>query len=115
MPIFFKCPCGKELKVRDELGGKRVKCPKCGKAVLAPAAETEEGPELSPAPVKQPSKQTIWAKTLVVMDLGFVGIGTCFLCMVGFNASGGSLNRPDNVFQKELSHGFKEYLCLFTL
>jgi len=28
MPIFIVCPtCDKKLKVRDELAGKRVKCP----------------------------------------------------------------------------------------
>lgn len=33
--IFFACfACGKNLKVREELAGKKVKCPKCGKIAL---------------------------------------------------------------------------------
>jgi hypothetical protein len=29
MPILLACPCGKRLRVRDELVGKRVRCPVC--------------------------------------------------------------------------------------
>lgn len=39
--IAARCAgCGKKLKVRGELAGKKVKCPECGKAVLVPAAKT---------------------------------------------------------------------------
>jgi tRNA A-37 threonylcarbamoyl transferase component Bud32 len=34
--IKFACACGKSLKVADELAGKKVKCPGCGKIVVAP-------------------------------------------------------------------------------
>jgi len=38
--IAARCAgCGKKLKVRRELAGKKVKCPECGKAVLVPAAK----------------------------------------------------------------------------
>jgi hypothetical protein len=33
MPIQVKCQCGKTLKVKDELAGKAVKCPGCGKVI----------------------------------------------------------------------------------
>jgi len=34
MPIIVDCPeCGGRFKTRDELAGRRVKCPKCGEAV----------------------------------------------------------------------------------
>lgn len=37
MPISIQCPgCHKSLKAKDELGGKRVKCPACGTAVVVP-------------------------------------------------------------------------------
>jgi hypothetical protein len=39
MPLVFECACGKKMKVRDELAGKKVKCPGCGKAVMAPEPE----------------------------------------------------------------------------
>jgi hypothetical protein len=32
--MLVTCSCGKTLKVRDELAGKRVKCPGCGQAIL---------------------------------------------------------------------------------
>jgi hypothetical protein len=42
MPIIVDCPdCGGRFKARDELAGRRVKCPKCGEAVKVPADEEE--------------------------------------------------------------------------
>jgi hypothetical protein len=41
MPIPLKCPCGKKLQVKDELAGRRVKCPACAAAITVPAAEAE--------------------------------------------------------------------------
>jgi hypothetical protein len=36
-PFAVTCPgCGKNLRARPELAGKKVKCPQCGKAVLVP-------------------------------------------------------------------------------
>ena len=34
--ISFSCTCGKNLKAKAELAGKKVKCSQCGKAVLVP-------------------------------------------------------------------------------
>ena len=31
--------CGKVLRVKEELSGKKVKCPNCGKPALVPGAE----------------------------------------------------------------------------
>jgi hypothetical protein len=41
MPITVTCSCGKSLKVRDELIGKRVKCPACGNAFPVQATTTK--------------------------------------------------------------------------
>jgi hypothetical protein len=44
MPIDVRCACGKNLKAKDELAGKRVRCPSC-KAVMtlaAPIADAED-------------------------------------------------------------------------
>ena len=39
--LSLACPdCGKKLKVKAELAGKKVKCGQCGKAVPVPADET---------------------------------------------------------------------------
>src|SRR4051794_37619295 len=40
MTIAFSCPsCEHRLKVRDELVGRKVKCPSCGGGVVVPADE----------------------------------------------------------------------------
>ena len=36
MPIVFDCPCGKRLRLREELATLRVRCPECGDAVDVP-------------------------------------------------------------------------------
>jgi membrane-anchored glycerophosphoryl diester phosphodiesterase (GDPDase) len=43
--------CKREFRVKDELAGKRVKCPKCGEAILVSAAVAASLPEdLAPKP-----------------------------------------------------------------
>ena len=54
MPIKVACQCGQRLSAKDELLGKRVKCPKCGGALTirpAPAAAVIplETPAAAPA------------------------------------------------------------------
>jgi hypothetical protein len=36
MPISLECPCGKALRVQDNLAGKKVKCPICGEILDVP-------------------------------------------------------------------------------
>ena len=36
MPIEVSCGCGKRLRAKDELAGKRAKCPRCGKVLQIP-------------------------------------------------------------------------------
>src|SRR5687768_941694 len=43
MPIIVTCECGRQLRARDELAGRRAKCPGCGMLVLV------EPPVLEPA------------------------------------------------------------------
>jgi serine/threonine-protein kinase len=48
-PIPFPCPgCGKGLKARADLAGRKVKCPQCGQAVLVPGARPAEAGGTSP-------------------------------------------------------------------
>jgi hypothetical protein len=56
MPITFNCACGKTLRVKDELAGKRVKCPACDAVAAVPAAEPqfEVVEEPPPKPVSRP-------------------------------------------------------------
>ncbi len=58
MAIAFSCPsCEHRLKVKDELAGRKVKCPGCGGGVLVPAVENEEE-VAAPARPARPSRQT---------------------------------------------------------
>src|SRR5262245_8066433 len=42
MSISVRCSCGTRLQVRDDLVGKRIKCPKCGQVLQTPPAEPPE-------------------------------------------------------------------------
>jgi hypothetical protein len=48
MAIRFRCEnskCGKPLRVKDEVAGKRIKCPSCGHSQRVPAVEESEESE----------------------------------------------------------------------
>ena len=42
MAIALTCDCGKKLNVKDELEGKRIKCPKCQSSLLV-GSENDDG------------------------------------------------------------------------
>ena len=48
MSITLVCACGKRLTAKDELAGRKAKCPGCGKTLEIPAPTT---PALQPNPV----------------------------------------------------------------
>lgn len=49
MSINVVCACGKKLQVKDELAGKRGKCPACGQAMTIPMpAAAAASPDLDP-------------------------------------------------------------------
>src|SRR5260370_38009241 len=39
MPIQVTCNCGRSLRVKDELGGRKVRCPACASVVPVPQIE----------------------------------------------------------------------------
>ena len=93
MPISVTCTCGKTLKVRDELIGKRVKCPACGNAfpvtavANAPAGGATVFNPTAAAAVKG-KRETVatrgvsisWGPVLGIAALLLVGIGiTAFI------------------------------------
>lgn len=45
MPIQVKCACGASFKVKDEMAGKKGKCPRCAGPIVVPAAAP--APELA--------------------------------------------------------------------
>src|SRR5437879_4956590 len=50
MPIPVTCACGKRFAAKDELAGKRLKCPACGGAIAIP-----QPPAATKAPAPQPA------------------------------------------------------------
>jgi hypothetical protein len=42
MSILLKCGCGKQLQVRDELAGKKARCPGCGTIMAVPSASPQK-------------------------------------------------------------------------
>jgi hypothetical protein len=45
MPIPFVCDCGRSLRVKDELAGRKVRCPACAQPVAVPRPPSKEDAE----------------------------------------------------------------------
>jgi len=46
--LSFTCPgCGRRVKIKPELAGKKIKCPRCAHVITIPAMETETLEEVS--------------------------------------------------------------------
>src|SRR5687768_7913425 len=39
MPIPVKCDCGRALRLKDELAGKKIRCPGCSAVVMVPQSD----------------------------------------------------------------------------
>src|SRR5271163_427789 len=58
--IMFSCSsCGNKLKVKPELAGKKVKCPKCAQVVLVPASEGDSSAGTNPPEEKTRAPQDV--------------------------------------------------------
>lgn len=57
MSVSITCKCGAKLKLKIESAGKRLKCPKCGRAILVPEPTPES--KLAPTP-KTTEKIEFW-------------------------------------------------------
>jgi hypothetical protein len=57
MAISLSCTCGKTLQVKDELAGRRIKCPACAIVLSVPAPEPEILEDLEDAEVHVPPKK----------------------------------------------------------
>ncbi len=69
--IQFKCQhCGKEMRIADEHGGKKVRCPKCQEVLVAPVASTAVKPSApAPAPTRKPAPPPLPAAAEVELEL----------------------------------------------
>jgi hypothetical protein len=43
MPIPLQCPCGRDLRVKDDLAGRKIKCPDCSATLIVPTIDPDEG------------------------------------------------------------------------
>jgi DNA-directed RNA polymerase subunit RPC12/RpoP len=64
MPIALRCACGRSLRAKEELAGRKVRCPACGKILVVPplarAKEEEEIPDVLPAdPAPRPARRRL--------------------------------------------------------
>lgn len=41
MPVSLSCNCGRALRVKDELAGKKIHCPQCRSILTVPASDSE--------------------------------------------------------------------------
>ena len=58
MAIALSCPsCDHALKVKDELAGRRIKCPKCGGSIAVLDKEDDEEREEDERPRKMKKKK----------------------------------------------------------
>jgi len=72
MALLITCDCGKKLSVKDELAGKKVKCPGCGEVLVAPTPTVvDEVTELITAepPAKRAAKKKL-DDTAISEDVG---------------------------------------------
>jgi hypothetical protein len=53
MPIEISCKCGRTLNLRDELGGKTIRCPKCTGMLKVPLPVSEVVEEIVEGPPRQ--------------------------------------------------------------
>src|ERR1041385_3350665 len=57
MPIPIKCACGRSLRLKDALAGKKVRCPECSAVLSVPRLEEPEDAELAALEVLQADAQ----------------------------------------------------------
>lgn len=110
--MILNCPeCGKKLRVRDELAGKRGKCPGCGELFVIPAPESHAEPSPIPAwrhevprtdqpaqapPTRAKRRSAKWP--LVAVGSGLVVVLLCvlaYLVVSAVNRAGTELSDKD--------------------
>lgn len=64
MPIQFACQCGKKLQVKDELGGRKVRCPGCSEVITIPMASGKK-PAAAPTPATSGRKAAAPEKSAI--------------------------------------------------
>lgn len=53
MPLAFNCDCGRALRVKDELAGKKIRCPECKSILTVPDRNISDELELEVIPADE--------------------------------------------------------------
>jgi hypothetical protein len=64
MPTQLLCTCGKQLRIPDEHAGRQVRCPTCGKSLIAPSGPAAAGPARASAPLAAGPGSRWWQSLL---------------------------------------------------
>ena len=92
-PVSFPCgKCGKRLKVRAALIGKKVKCPKCSHAVPVPAPSAEAEPLEAIEVIDEPAPSR--PKRFSIFAMVFVSV-VIFGCAIWANLSFAVTNKAN--------------------
>jgi hypothetical protein len=85
MAIRLTCDCGKELNVKDELDGKRIKCPDCRASlkVEADTPGTPAGKSSSKTRASKPAAKKSGMMLYVLLGGGVLVLGLCCLGVAG--------------------------------
>jgi hypothetical protein len=93
MPINLTCECGKKLAVKEEMAGRKVKCPGCGAVLVVPAISDSAAPddvagEDAPVPRRKEAEPPKKSKTLLYVGIGagVLVLGACCCGVVGVGA-----------------------------
>jgi len=94
MPIGVQCPdCQKNLKLKDELAGKKIKCPGCGKLITVAAPDAAiplRARDDAAKPEAAPNKKRfvlIVGAAVALVAVSFVGIVACVAAVLFWPAS----------------------------
>ncbi|MCI0463681.1 MAG: hypothetical protein L0Z62_42645 [Gemmataceae bacterium] len=85
MAISFSCPsCEHSLKIKVELAGRKIKCPRCGGVAVAPAGEEMEEPAepRQEREVARPRKKKKKKKSNKGLVIGLAGGGVLVLLII---------------------------------
>src|SRR5438128_2293503 len=114
MAIAFACPeCEHDLKVKEQLAGRRIRCPECGEVVAVPEGDTAitEGPSRRGDQVDRPRKKKKKKKSSkgLLVGLGvaavLLAVGAVVLIVV-VNQGDGDVNKQAKGDQKKIEPAF---------
>jgi hypothetical protein len=83
MAINLSCECGKKLAVKDDMAGKKVKCPGCGSVLTVPAAMGDADEASEPAVARTSDAATPKKSSKSLWIVGGVGVLLLSCCCLG--------------------------------